>query len=260
MSITISPLTKEQVPELCELFYDEGEFQGRLLWHLHTPYALAFVATLNEELAGCVLGICHGQSAWFQDLAVHGLCTGEGVGKALTMAMLDAMEEAGCTAQMVLSTDEGEGFWERFGFVPQVELMEYTDIRSTEATEDNVDRLEPEHSMAVLHLDRIATGEDRSTWLREHFYLGQVYLEGARVRGFLLPLLGQGLIVADSPEVGHELQRWLLPVQDLVRLPVGHLQAHAHMVRAQASIRSAGLRMVRGDSPEFRPYMIYAHD
>ena len=102
-------------------------------------------------------------------------------------------------------------------------------------------------------------GVDREWLLREHAYLGSVYQEGTRVRGFSLPLFGHGLIVADSPEVGLELQRWLLPIQPYLRLPVGHLAAHGHLMARKYTATRAGIRMVRGDRPAFRPTMIYAH-
>jgi GNAT superfamily N-acetyltransferase len=235
------------------------QLRGRLLWHLHTPYAVALVAVDQGVPLGYALGMHHGPSAWIHDLAVHPLSTGRGVGTALVGALLEAFAAHSCTAQLLVAPPGSEGFWQRFGFVAQVELLDYTDIRFTQATHEQVVTLEPPHGLAVLHLDRQATGEDRETLLREHFYLGQVYLDRGRVRGFLLPLLGHGLIVADAPEVGHELQRWLLPIQENLRLPVGHLQAHAHLVRAQASISKAGTRMVRGEVPTLRIPMIYAH-
>lgn len=259
MPIRTTPLSAWHIPALCALFPDEEPIQGRLLWHLHTPYALALVATVDERAVGFALGVCHGSSGWLHDLAVHPLHMDTGVGSALAHALLEAMAAQGCTAQLLVAEPGSEGFWERFGFVPQVELLEYSAIRFTQATHDQVERLEPPHGLAVVHLDRLATGEDREALLREHFYLGQVYVDGGRVRGFLLPLLGNGLIVADAPDVGLELQRWLLPVQEHLILPVGHLYAHAHLVRAKASIQPKGLRMVRGDAPALRIPMIYAH-
>ena len=95
--------------------------------------------------------------------------------------------------------------------------------------------------------------------LREHAYLGSVHVDGTRVRGYSLPLLGHGLIVADAPEVGLELQRWLLPIQPYLLLPVGHLAAHAHMIARKYTASAAGIRMVRGTRPLYRPEMIYAH-
>ncbi|MBK9177631.1 MAG: hypothetical protein IPM46_15140 [Flavobacteriales bacterium] len=65
--------------------------------------------------------------------------------------------------------------------------------------------------------------------------------------------------MADSPEVGLELQRWLLPIQPYLRLPVGHLAAHGHMIARKYTATPAGIRMVRGERPANRPTMIYAH-
>ena len=99
----------------------------------------------------------------------------------------------------------GDGPAGKRGLVPafrlraQGELVRYTGGRHQQAHRAEVVPAGPEHWLAICHLDRRATGEDRSTWLREHDYLSRVWLEQGRVRGFLLPLAGEGLIIADHP-------------------------------------------------------------
>lgn len=182
------------------------------------------------------------------------------MGKALTTAMVEWMEGQGTTGQLLIAREDTEGFWKSSASSERSRaLLRYEDGLFINASKDEVTNMEPEHMMAVLHMDRQASGEDRGELLREHSYLGSVYVEGSRVRGFSLPLLGHGLIVADLPEVGLELQRWLLPIQPYVILPVGHLAAHAHMIQRKYVAEPAGTRMVRGERPAFKLQMFYAH-
>ena len=115
----------------------------------------------------------------------------------------------------------------------------------------------PEHWLAICHLDRRATGEDRSTWLREHDYLSRVWLEQGRVRGFLLPLAGEGLIIADHPAIGLELQRWLLPLKDHITLPTCQPEVQEHLVKQGYSPAPVVVRMVRGATLVWRPEMVF---
>jgi len=258
-TLSIERLQRADLDTVYALLPDEPEMQGAVLWHFFTPYAHVLKATMDGEFAGYICAIVHGDTGWIRELFVNPLWMDLGVGKALTTAMVEWMEGQGTTGQLLIAREDTEGFWEKFGFENDGALLRYEDGLFINASKDEVTNMEPEHMMAVLHMDRQASGEDRGELLREHSYLGSVYVEGSRVRGFSLPLLGHGLIVADSPEVGLELQRWLLPIQPYVILPVGHLAAHAHMIQRKYVAEPAGTRMVRGERPAFKLQMFYAH-
>ncbi|MCB0792573.1 MAG: GNAT family N-acetyltransferase [Flavobacteriales bacterium] len=191
------------------------------------------------------------------DLVVPPHWMGEGVGTALLRALLAEMERNGATAQVVLAPTESLGFFERFGFRAEGDLIRYTGGRHVQAALQEVVSVAPEHWLGICHLDRRATGEDRSRWLREHDYLAKVWLELGRVRGFLLPLAGDGLIIADAPYIGLELQRWLLPVRDHITLPAGQEQVHAHLVKQGYVPEPHAVRLVRGAPLPWRPEMVY---
>lgn len=257
-SLLISPLLPTDVDAAYHLADDEPAVHGELLWHVHTPWALALKAELDGQLVGYAIGHAHADTAWLREVYVDPVAQDQGVGTALVQAALRWMEEQGATAQGVVAVEGTEHFWERFGFVPEVPLLQYSGGKFFRASLDEVVDLEPHHLLAALHLDRRATGEDRSTWLRERLYLGNVWLEGGRVRGFLLPLAGHGLIVADSALVGLELQRWLWPIQESIILPAGATEAHAHLTKCGYTTRSAGVRHWRGPAPTLRMDMVYA--
>lgn len=76
------------------------------------------------------------------------------------------------------------------------------------------------------------------------------------MREFSLPLLGEGLIIADAPDVGLELQRWLFPTQEHILLPAGNA-AHEHLVKQGYSATPVGVRMVRGTPLAVRTAMCF---
>jgi hypothetical protein len=101
----------------------------------------------------------------------------------------------------------------------------------------------------MLHMDRRASGEDRRLFLLEHPYLGQAYEENGTLRGFALPMAGNGPVVAEHATAGLELQRWLLPVQNWLLVPSGANEAFTHLIRQ--GYRDAGMytHMVRAPPP-----------
>ena len=253
----IAPLTAADLAAACALDPTDTGCRGRLLWHLHTPYAQALKAEQGAQLLGHACGLVHGSSGWVRHL--HTAAHTTEVAPALLAAVVDWMEAHGAHSQVAIAPPGAEAPYTACGFEETGSLLHYTHGHFLEATRAEVVDLAPEHGLAVLRLDQQATGEDRSTLLREHLYLGSVYAEGTQVRGFLLPLLGHGLIVADSPAVGLELQRWLLPLQPYLHLPVGHLPAHAHLIGRRYRPSIVGTRMVRGTPLAYRPHLIYAH-
>ncbi|HRD54095.1 MAG TPA: hypothetical protein PKY96_15760, partial [Flavobacteriales bacterium] len=129
--------------------------------------------------------------------------------------------------------------------------------RFVQASHAEVVPMEPQHRLGVLHLDRRASGfAQRSALLHEFEFLAQVYLEGSVVRGFAMPLLGEGLIVADAPHAGLELQRWLLPHQAHLLLPEGS-PALAHLTERGYAQEPVGARMVLGPDAA-RAELLYA--
>ncbi|MCB0786588.1 MAG: GNAT family N-acetyltransferase, partial [Flavobacteriales bacterium] len=206
---------------------------------------------------GYLLAIRHEASAHLSDLVVPPTWMNEGIGTALMRHLIAECDRTGLPTQVVMSPPESADWFRRFDFKAQGELVSYTGGRHQQAHRAEVVPAGPEHWLAICHLDHRATGEDRSTWLREHDYLSRVWLEQGRVRGFLLPLAGEGLIIAEDPEVGLELQRWLLPVQDHVTLPVGQSEVHAHLVKQGYSPAPAFVRMVRGAALAWRAGLVF---
>ena len=235
------------VPELLET----------VRWHVSTPYALALGARNGADLSGLLLAIRHATSAHLSTLYVHPDHRGTGVGPQLMRTALEDLERGGARSHVVMSPPEVTDYFGRFGFRPEGEFLRYAGGRHVQATMHAVVHAEPQHWLAICHLDRKATGEDRSEWLREHDFLANVWQEQGRVRGFLLALAGEGLIIADHPIIGLELQRWQLPVQDHITLPAGQPEVHEHLVKQRYSPTPAFVRMVRGAAIPWQAGMVF---
>ena len=226
-------------------------------WHVSTPYALAIGAWTGSELVGILLAVCHASSAHLSDLYVVPTRMNEGIGTALMEHLATTCASDQLATQVVLAEPDQVGWFQHLGFEAHGEFIRYIGGRHVQATMQAVVHAEPQHWLAICHLDRKAMGEDRSIWLREHDFLAYVWQEQGRVRGFLLALAGAGLIIADHPIVGLELQRWMLPVQDHITLPAGQPEAHEHLVQQGYRPVPACVRMVRGTPPPWRPELVF---
>ena len=228
-------------------------------WLISTPYAHTVCAQNEERVFGWAAAVRFGESAWITDVFVARNQRGTGMAQQLIGVLLKEVEAAGCISQLVQVNADTADAWRAMGFVQDGAFIHYTGGRFYQATRDEVVHFEPQHNLSVMHLDKRASGEDRSTYLLEHYYLGRTYESAGRVHGFSLALSGHGLIVADDPAIGLELQRWHFPTQDYIIIPEGNADAHAHLLERKYTPTPAGLRMVRGTPVPQRPEMVFAH-
>lgn len=233
----IAPLHPHELPE-----HLPGALLARVRWHLYTPFATVLAAWYGDELAGVATGWRLNDAARITTLDV-GPDTPEAYAP-LAAAIVAALvpDDAPC---LVHAVPAQRAVWTALGFVEQHTLLRLDGLRAPAGLGSDVKALEPPHWLAVFRLDRAATGVDRRTLLLEHAYLGQVYEEAGRVRGFYLPLLGHGLIVADAPHVGMELQYWLHPSPEHVLLPATS-PALEPLAAQVPSVTTEALCLVRG--------------
>lgn len=258
-AMTIIPLTQAHIESpIWESAAAFERLHGRLLWHLHTPYAHALCAELHAEVVGIGTAIRFGDSARITACKLVQGSEGSAVRAALVGALLEQLLAHGCTSVSVTVAPDQVTYWEALDFVAQEPLLRYSGGRFYEAVYPEVVWMEPQHRLTIMHMDRQASGEDRRALLMEHEYLGRAYMDGRTVRGFALALLGNALIAADSPVVGLELQRWIFPTQEAILLPEGNAAAHAHLLERGYTTELVGVRMVRDEAPWQRAANIFA--
>ena len=256
-NVQIIPLAHELIEKAAHPWPERWEEQlGRLRWHLHTPYATALMAEIFGDVIGVACGYVQDDVGRITVLGFLDEADAE-VRKRLTDALIEALTAEGCTSIELVAAPADVVTWEGFGFALQETILRYTGGKFLQATRDEVVHHEAEHRLGILHLDRKACGHDRSTLVMEHIYLCVVYMEGTRIRGYSLSLLGEGLIIADAADVGLELQRWHFPVQEHVLLPEGS-GAHEHLTKQEYTSTVEGVRMVRGIGAAQRMDMCYA--
>lgn len=230
----------------------------RLLWHLHTSYAHAWCVERYEEVVGVSAAIRFGDQARLTVCKPVSGYDKSAVRTLLVNAMRDELRADGCTGFTITAALQEQAMWEALGFTAQEQLLRYTGGRFFEGTSENVVWLEPRHRLGVLHLDKRASGCDRTTLLMEHAYLGRVLYDGNNVRGVALATLGDALIVANDPGAGLELQRFIFPTQEHLCIPAGNAPAHEHLLERGYTASIAGVRMTCGEVPPYRPELIYA--
>jgi GNAT superfamily N-acetyltransferase len=164
----IEPATKAILAD------DWGDRRAWLRFATSHPACRIFVA---EGADGAILGTgvatINGPVGWIGTIWVASSARGQGIGRALTEAPIEAAESAGCRTLVLVATDAGRPLYERLGFRVQTwyRTMEAPGLAgsvdpgvggSGRGSDDRgVRAFRPEDLELMASLDRTATGEDR---------------------------------------------------------------------------------------------------
>lgn len=206
--MSVSQLTVEDLAALNTLDAAiRAPLMARLRWHIGTPYAFTLKHTgPSGTVALLGTAIAHHGTGWLGNCVA--LPSGTGVSETeLQEALLTELRVRGCSTVSAAVDEDRVSPMTRMGFISEGGYLCYGGGSCEEPTLDEVELCEPRHVLGILHLDRKASGEDRSSLVGEHLYTGRIYTEKGRVRGCYLPILGDGPILADRPDVGEELLR-----------------------------------------------------
>lgn len=257
--MTIAPFTLDDLEDLAELEPEDWDLMmGRMRWHLSTPYAVAIKSIFGEAMvSGLGTAVAHHGSGWIGERLMMPRFKGPELEGELLTALMAALHARDCESISALVEEGSVPVFTGKGFEHDGTYLRYAGGKSEPPTLDEVELCEPHHSMGILHLDRMASGEDRRTLMSEHFYAGRIYVERGRVRGTYLPLLGDGLLQADRADVGEELLRWHMPHVTEVWVPDANRVAKEFLQLRGYTVQGKAFRMRHGVPLAWKPEMVF---
>jgi GNAT superfamily N-acetyltransferase len=234
------------------------------------PACVPLVADADGAIVGTGVGTANGNAGWIGTIFIAPERRSQGLGRALTQAIIDRLESAGCRTLVLVATTEGRRLYERMGFEVQTRyrILEAAGLpdAAASAVRSPVRSFQAEDLDALIALDREATGEDRGHAIGRlatpHTARVIARADGI-IDGFVIRApWGGGATVARSAEAALELvaaRRQATGPAGRVR--VGLLQENRDGLRRlrQAGFRAqwSAPRMVRGASLTWRPDRIW---
>ena len=256
---TIHPFLLEDLEDVCEVEPADWDMLiAQMRWYLSTPYCFPLKAVHGEALF-CGLGnaLMHQGTGWIGNIHVAPRFRAMGVREKLVRALVAELESRGCTTVSVMAQPEEQAMYEAEGFAIDCAYVMYDEGKCEAPTLDEVELYEPHHALGVLHLDKKASGEDRRVLISEHSYASRIYVEKQRTLANYIVMLGEGLIIAQRPDAGHELLRWLLPMDKRVMIPETNRDAVEFLELRGYKVTRRELRMYRGAKLDWHPEMLY---
>lgn len=230
-------------------------------FYLRAPYCRPLKVESGRKIValGCV--IMHKSTAWLSHIIVAPEMRREGLGLAMTHELIATAERHGRSTQLLIATSMGKPLYELTGFHASCEYLCFQQHpRLGLNAVSGVRRLEPVDITAVVELDNNASGEDRQVLLSGHTHSGWVYEcpKGNDVRGFYLPTLGEGLIVAKDADAGLALMAVRQADTRLATtIPAGNRAARQFLRERGLSPTRTLTRMVRSGHDPLEQDMLF---
>jgi GNAT superfamily N-acetyltransferase len=252
-------MTKADLPELAGLQPPDwpdviAQFEQYLSWPAARPVKLS----QDQSIAAIGCAILHGDTAWLGHIIVRQALRRQGLGTRITQVLLDLPEVGKCRTVSLVATPAGEPLYARLGFVRESTYLFFKGGRTPRIPTDvQIVSFRPTMLPEVLQLDLRASGEDRSAMLQHHLNKAMVALEDGKMTGFLLPNLGEGLIVAGTQNAGLALAKLRLQNAAVSVVPDRNRVAINMLTMQGFSHYRTGVRMYLGEMLDFHPGMIY---
>jgi predicted N-acetyltransferase YhbS len=248
---------------------DWGERRAWFEFAVRAGHCDPIVAVVDDEVVGTGVGTRHGTVGWVGTIFVADEHRRKGIGQALSAAVCDGLEAAGCRTLVLVATELGRPVYERLGF------REATWYRILEREADADGDTEAPAGVraftaadleAAARIDREATGEDRRATIevcaREP---GGLAVEGPAgdLRGFALraPWGGVATIAPDPDDAIALVRARLRAAVPGHMLRTGLVEMNTEgLSRAQRDGWTESrrvLRMGRGDPLDWHPDSIW---
>lgn len=140
-----------------------GDRRIKMAFVVGHPPCRPFVAEVDGTIVGTGVTTVNGRVAWIGTIWVDPAWRGRGLGRALTLATIEAADVAGCRTLVLVATEAGQPLYERLGFVVQTRyrILEARGLGAGEP-DPRIRPYRPSDIVAMAALDAVATGEDRA--------------------------------------------------------------------------------------------------
>jgi GNAT superfamily N-acetyltransferase len=238
------------------------------------------VAVADGRIVGTGVGAVHGSVGWIGVVFVVPEFRCRGLGRAITEAVCNGLEGAGCRSLVLVATEMGRPVYDRLGFREQSLYHMFSGEPEAAGplppAGSVVRQVRPADIDAIGDLDSRATGEDRLPLIRTFTGTGWLIegspadpgrdrgATGAGIRGFLLPTTrGNAALIAARPEDAAcllDLHRHLTPEGNRAwaGLPTENEAGRRLLAERGWFPWRTFPRMIRGEQPDWQPEMIWA--
>ncbi len=228
-------------------------------FYMNSTYCFPVKVMHNEQLVGVGTSILHEDTAWLAHIIVHPEQRNQGIGKVLTQALLDGIDRTIFKTVYLMATPLGEPVYNKLGFVHETEQLFFNEGRpfSQYRIPSGIMPLNEEYREDLLKLDREVSGENRYVRLVEHLSDAWVFVSDRQLKGYYLPGLAEGLVVANDATAGLHLMQYRLINNAIAILPKDNTVALKFLYDNGYKVFRKAQRMRLGETRAWQAHHFY---
>lgn len=228
--------------------------------YITSPFCFPIKVCIDQKIVGIGTTIIHQDcTAWLAHIVVDPNYRNRQIGKLITETLVEAAYAKGSTTVYLLATELGAPVYKKVGFEIETEYVSFKANQNMDPplSSKNIVAFADDFKSSIFELDNAISGEDRSLALAPHLTAGFLFLNNHTLQGFYLPTLGDGLILAETPEAGEELMRMRLSAKNTASFPIDNVVATTFMQRNSYNLIQTHTRMRLGAIREWLATSIY---
>ncbi|MBK9105678.1 MAG: GNAT family N-acetyltransferase [Saprospiraceae bacterium] len=258
--MNLLPLTHADVNLITELLPPGWDTAlPSISFYTTSDFCFPMKLTVGNIIVGTGTAIIHNDVAWLAHIIVHPDHRNQGIGQAITKALIEIANTKCCTTIYLLATELGEPVYKKVGFETEAEYLFFKSERPVQSA-DQDEHILPysnDYLDQIAILDQQVSGEDRMFHLKEHLTDGFVFVIDDHLEGYYLPTLGDGLIIAATTAAGLSLMKFRLATKDFAVFPADNKSAEALLRQYPFTEVRRQKRMRLGINRHWEPSMIY---
>ncbi len=235
------------------------EFDRFLYQHFGANYFKAIIIVKGEEIIATANALMFGSVGWAANIIVSPSYQGQGLGYKITQHLIELMLKR-VSSILLIATNMGEDLYKKFGFkiVESYSISESKKINIE--TSKNIIPFEHKYFDSILHLDFVATGENRKNLLHPFIHNLWLYIsDNGVMEGFYIHSFGDGMIIASNDKAGKTLLEFKHSKAALLTVvPSSNKVAIHHLNELGIEIKSQINRMSMGKNVNWKPEQIFS--
>ncbi|MDA3891668.1 MAG: GNAT family N-acetyltransferase [Salinivirgaceae bacterium] len=229
--------------------------------YTESDFCIPLKVEIDNDIAGVGSAILFQNTCWIAHIIVAHNHRRKGIGNAIVDQLIKHAKSKGIFTCLLSATEMGASVYERLGFKnisPYAYLKKDKEFQEFKQSA-NIKPFSINHIKPLLALDLKATAENREALLKLRLNNALVYLDKNQVKGYFLPNLGEGVIIAEDKITGEELMKVKYNTTDKAVLPLENKAGIKYLTQnGFVEIPSRGTRMVYGINVEWQPKMIFS--
>ncbi|MBC7914221.1 MAG: GNAT family N-acetyltransferase [Pyrinomonadaceae bacterium] len=256
----VLPISLDDIEELKEL-QPEGwpDIIPHFTFYINSSFCDPIKFIRGKRIIGIGCAIRYTSTAWLGHIIVHKEFRNQGLGSHITKTLVERLQNTGCKTISLIATDLGEPVYQKLGFIKETDYhflkKEGAEILSYDHTliSHNATGFEEQ----TLLMDKLVWDEDRTLLLQPHLKDAKFCIENNKLKGFYLPTLGEGLIIATDSASGIELLKYRVETHNTAVLPAQNEAAIQFLLEINFKHLRTAARMRLGPATGFKAKMLF---